>query len=118
MSSLCRGIDERVQAFLQRPREGEWPYLWLNATYVKVRKNGRVVSVVVIIACAVSPDGRREIIGMGIGESEAKTFWLAFHSIIPFLRFCPCIASRLVSHGSLTVMGGHAGISYRSSVRP
>ncbi|ACR69701.1 hypothetical protein KB20921_22480 [Edwardsiella ictaluri] len=45
---------------------------------MKVRKNGRVVSVAVIIACAVSPDGRREIIGMGIGESEAKAFWLAF----------------------------------------
>ncbi|WP_376713335.1 IS256 family transposase [Edwardsiella ictaluri] len=78
MSSLCHGIDERVQAFLQRPLEGEWPYLWLDATYVKVRKNGRGVSVAVIIACAVSPDGRREIIGMGIGESEAKAFWLAF----------------------------------------
>nr|CAH8250237.1 IS256 family transposase ISEae1 [Escherichia coli]CAH8250343.1 IS256 family transposase ISEae1 [Enterobacter mori] len=72
------GIDERVQAFLQRPLEGEWPCLWLDATYVKVRKNGRVVSVAVIIACAVSSDGRREIIGMGIGESEAKAFWLAF----------------------------------------
>ena len=78
VSSICRGIDERVQAFLQRPLEGEWPYLWLDATYVKVRKNGRVVSVAVIIACAVSSDGRREIIGMGIGESEAKAFWLAF----------------------------------------
>ncbi len=53
VSSICRGIDERVQAFLQRPLEGEWPYLWLDATYVKVRKNGWVVSVAVIIACAV-----------------------------------------------------------------
>lgn len=78
VSSICRGIDERVQAFLHRPLEGEWPYLWLDATYVKVRKNGRVVSVAVIIACAVNLDGRREIIGMGIGESEAKAFWLAF----------------------------------------
>ncbi|XYX40446.1 IS256 family transposase [Candidatus Erwinia dacicola] len=78
VSSICRGIDERVQAFLHRPLEGEWPYLWLDATYVKVPKNGRVVSVAVIIACAVNLDGRREIIGMGIGESEAKAFWLAF----------------------------------------
>lgn len=75
VSSICRGIDE---AFLQRPQEGEWPYLWLDATYVMVRKNGRVVSVAVIIACAVNSDGRREIIGMDIGESEAKAFWLAF----------------------------------------
>ncbi len=64
VSSICRGIDERVQAFLHRPLEGEWPYLWLDATYVKVRKNGWVVSVAVIIACAVNLDGRREIIGM------------------------------------------------------
>jgi putative transposase len=78
VSSICRGIDVCVQAFLQRPLEGEWPYLWLDATYVKVRKNGRVVSVAVIIACAVNSDGRREIIGMGISESEAKAFWLAF----------------------------------------
>ncbi|MDW3576892.1 transposase, partial [Enterobacter asburiae] len=70
VSSICPGIDERVQAFLQRPLEGEWPCLWLDATYVKVRKNGLVFSVEVIIDCAVSSDGRREIIGMGIGESE------------------------------------------------
>ncbi len=73
VSSICRGINERMQAFLQRPLEGESPYLWLDATYVKVRKNGRVVSVAVIIACAVNSDGRREIIGMGI-----EAFWLAF----------------------------------------
>lgn len=78
VSSICRGIDERVQAFLHRPLEGEWPYLWLDATYVKVRKNSRMVSVAVIIACAVNLDGRREIIGMDIGESEARAFWLAF----------------------------------------
>lgn len=78
VSAICRGIDERVKAFLQRPLEGEWPYLWLDATYVKVRKDGRVVSVAVIIACAVNLDGRREIIGMGIGESEAKQLWLSF----------------------------------------
>ncbi len=60
--------------------EGEWPYLYLDATYVKVCKNGRVVSVAVIIACAVNSDGCWEIIGMGmgIGKSEAKAFWLAF----------------------------------------
>lgn len=78
VSGICRGIDERVNDFLQRPLEGDWPYLWLDATYVKVRKGGRVVSVAVIIACAVNLDGRQEIIGMGIGESEAKAFWLAF----------------------------------------
>lgn len=73
-----RDIDGWVKDFLERPIEGDWPYLWLDATYVKVRKGGRVVSVAVIIACAVNSDGRREIIGMGIGESEAKAFWLTF----------------------------------------
>lgn len=77
VSAICRGINERVKAFLQPPLEGEWPYLWLDATYVKVRKHDRVVSVVAIIACAVRLDGRREIIGMGIGESQAKQFWLS-----------------------------------------
>lgn len=78
VSSVCREIDGWVKDFLERPIEGDWPYLWLDATYVKVRKGGRVVSVAVIIACAVNSDGRREIIGMGIGESEAKAFWLTF----------------------------------------
>lgn len=78
VSSVCRDIDVWVKDFLERPIEGDWPYLWLDATYVKVRKGGRVVSVAVIIACAVNSDGRREIIGMGIGESEAKAFWLTF----------------------------------------
>lgn len=78
VSELCREIDERVHSFLSRPIEGEWPYLWLDATYLKVRQAGRVVSVAAIIACAVNSDGRREILGLGIGESEAKEFWLAF----------------------------------------
>lgn len=78
VSELCRGIDERVDSFLNRPIEGEWPYLWLDATYLKVRQGGRVVSVATIVACAVNQDGRREILGLGIGESEAKEFWLAF----------------------------------------
>jgi transposase-like protein len=78
VSELCRGIDERVDSFLGRPLEGEWPYLWLDATYLKVRQGGRVVSVAAIIACAVNLDGRREILGLSIGESEAKEFWLKF----------------------------------------
>lgn len=78
VSELCREIDERVHSFLARPIEGEWPYLWLDATYLKVRQAGRVVSVAAIIACAVNSDGRREILGLGIGESEAKEFWLTF----------------------------------------
>src|SRR5215203_3220089 len=78
VSRLCAEIDDKVQAFLERPIEGEWPYLWLDATYVKVREGGRIVSVAAIIAVAVSTDGRREIIGLGIGPSEAEPFWSSF----------------------------------------
>ena len=76
VSKMCKEIDERVNDFLDRPLTGEWPYLWLDATYLKVRQGGRIVSA--IIAVAVNTDGRREIIGMGIGPSEAETFWTEF----------------------------------------
>ena len=78
VSRLCEEIDERVKAFLERPIEGDWPYLWIDATYVKVRQNGRIVSVAVIVAVGVNGDGRREVLGMDIGPSEAETFWTAF----------------------------------------
>ena len=78
VSRLCEELDERVQTFLERPIEGDWPYLWIDATYVKVRQNGRIVSVAVIIAVGVNSDGRREVLGMEIGPSEAEPFWTAF----------------------------------------
>jgi transposase-like protein len=78
VSRLCEEIDERVTAFLERPIEGDWPYLWIDATYVKVRQNGRIVSVAVIVAVGVNSDGRREVLGMDIGPSEAEPFWTAF----------------------------------------
>ena len=78
VSKLCKDIDERVMAFLERPLDGEWPYLWLDATYLKQREGGRIVSVAAIIAVAVNTDGRREIIGLKIGPSEAETFWSGF----------------------------------------
>lgn len=78
VSKLCKDIDERVGAFLDRPLVGEWPYLWLDATYLKQREGGRIVSVVAIIAVAVSNEGKREIVGLHIGPSEAETFWSTF----------------------------------------
>jgi len=78
VSRLCGEIDGKVAAFLDRPLEGEWPYLWLDATYVKVREQGRIVSVAVIVAVAVNSDGRREVLGISIGVSEAETFWTDF----------------------------------------
>ena len=84
VSRLCQEIDERVASFMDRPLEGDWPYLWLDATYVKVRHNGRVLgssprtSVAVVLAIGVNADGRREVLGMDIGLSEAETFWVEF----------------------------------------
>lgn len=75
MSGLCSDINDKVKAFLNRPIEGDWPYLWIDATYVKVRQNERIVSVAVIITVGVNSDGRREVLGMDIGPSEAETFW-------------------------------------------
>lgn len=78
VSRLCEELDEKAHAFLDRPIEGDWPYLWIDATYVKVRQNGRIVSVAVIIAVGVNNDGRREMLGMDIGPSEAEPFWTDF----------------------------------------
>ena len=78
VSRLCEEIDVRVKAFLDRPIEGDWPYLWIDATYIKVRQNGRIVSVAVIVAVGANTDGRREVLGMQVGPSEAETFWTDF----------------------------------------
>ncbi|MBW4025530.1 MAG: IS256 family transposase [Proteobacteria bacterium] len=78
VSRLCGEIDERVDAFLARPIEGDWPYVWLDATYVKVRRDHHIVSVAVIIAVGVNTDGRREVLGMTVGHSEAEPFWTEF----------------------------------------
>ena len=67
-----------MNAFLDRPLAGDWPYLWLDATYLKQREGGRIVDVAAIIAVAVNTDGKREIVGLHIGPSEAETFWSTF----------------------------------------
>ena len=78
VSRLCGEIDDKIKAFLDRPLEGDWPYVWLDATYVKARRDGRVVSFAVIVAVGVNADGRREVLGLAIGASEAETFWTDF----------------------------------------
>jgi len=78
VSRLCGEIDERVQTFLSRPIEGEWPYVWLDATYVKARRDHHIVSVAVIVAVGANTDGRREVLGMTVGHSEAEPFWVEF----------------------------------------
>jgi len=78
VSRLCAEIDERVHAFLDRPIEGNWPYRWIDATYVKTRQAGRIVSVAVIIAVGVNSEGMREVLGTAVGASEAEPFWTDF----------------------------------------
>ena len=78
VSRLVEEIDGRVNAFLNRPIEGEWPYLWIDATYIKAREAGRIVSTATIIAVGVNTDGRREVLGVATGASEAEIFWKAF----------------------------------------
>src|SRR5664279_1236081 len=78
VSRLCGELDERVGAFLNRQIEGDWPYLWIDATYVKTREAGRIVSVAVIVAVGVNTDGQREVLGLKVGASEAEPFWTEF----------------------------------------
>lgn len=78
VSRLCQEIDERVHAFLDRPLEGDWPFVWLDATYVKSREAGRVISRAVIVAVGANTDGRREVLGVAVGPSEAEAFWTDF----------------------------------------
>src|SRR5471030_2511407 len=101
VSRLCEEIDVRVKAFLDRPIEGDWPYLWIDATYIKVRQNGRIVSVAVIVAVGANADGRREVLGMQVGPSEAETFWT------DFLRG---LARRGLRGVKLVVSDAHEGI--------
>ena len=78
VSGLSNEIHGKVKAFLDRPIEGDWPYLWIDATYVKACDKGRIVSAAVIVAVGVNSDGRREVLCMDIGPSEAETFWADF----------------------------------------
>jgi len=101
VSRLCAEIDERVQTFLGRPIEGDWPYVWLDATYVKARRDHHIVSVAVIVAVGVNTDGRREVLGMTVGHSEAETFW------VEFLR---SLARRGLRGVKLVISDAHEGL--------
>ena len=101
VSRLCEEIDERVNAFLSRPIEGDWPYLWIDATYVKTRSGGRIVSVAVILAVGVNTDGTRELLGLAVGPSEAEPFWTEF------LR---SLSRRGLRGVKLVISDSHAGL--------
>jgi putative transposase len=98
---LCGDIDERVNAFLTRPIEGDWPYVWLDATYMKVRRDHQIVSVAVIIAVGVNTDARRKLLGMTTGHIEAEPFW------VEFLR---SLARRELRGTKLVISDAHEGL--------
>src|ERR1700716_2079620 len=101
VSRLCGEIDGKITGFLDWPLEGEWPYVWLDATYVKARRDGRIVSVAVIVAVGVNTDGRREVLGMTVGHSEAEPFW------VEFLR---SLARRGLRGAKLVISDAHEGL--------
>jgi len=79
VSELCEELDEEVERFRNRPLEGAYPYVWIDATYVKARQDGRVSSTTVLIAVGVKGDsGEREVLGLDVGPSEDEAFWTSF----------------------------------------
>jgi putative transposase len=90
VSELCEQLDEEVEGFRNRPLEGAYPYIWVDATYVKARQDGRVASTAVVIAVGVKPQsGEREVLGFDVGPSEDGAFWTSFlRSLVVRGLFC------------------------------
>jgi putative transposase len=78
VSRLCAALDRQVEGWRQRPLSGSYPYLWLDATYVKVREGERVLSQALVLALGVREDGEREVLGLEVGPTEEYAFWLEF----------------------------------------
>jgi transposase-like protein len=106
VSRLCATLDAEVERFRTRPLTGAYPYIWLDATYLKVRQDGRVVAMAVVIAIGVNADGRREILGLDVGpsEEEAGAPWAAWQQ---FLRG---LVERGLSGVRLVISDAHAGL--------
>jgi transposase-like protein len=101
VSRLSQALDEEVERFRARPLVGPYPYVWLDATYLKVRQDGRVASMAVVIAIGVNGDGHCEVLGLDLGPSEEGVFWLAF------LR---SLVARGLSGMRLVVSDAHQGL--------
>jgi putative transposase len=101
VSRICQGLDEQVEAFRNRPLEGRYPYLWLDAKVEKVRDGGRVVPKALVLAYAVHESGYREVIGLDVGECETEAFWRSF------LRG---LVKRGLTGVQLVVSDAHAGL--------
>ena len=101
VSRICAGLDEQVEAFRQRPLEGRYPYLWLDAKVEKVRDSGRVARKCLVLAYAVHESGYREVLGLDVGECETEAFWRSF------LR---SLVKRGLAGVQLVVSDAHAGL--------
>ena len=101
VSRLCTELDGEVDRFRNRPLVGAYPYLWLDATFVKGRENGRAVSQAVVIAVGVSASGVREVLGVDVGPSEDGTFWL---------RFLRALVARGLTGVQLVTSDAHEGL--------
>lgn len=101
VSRICRELDAQVEAFRSRRLDGEYPYLFLDATFEKVRENGRVVAMAVLIAVAIKDSGEREVVGLDVGPSEDHEFWLAF---------CRQLAARGLTGVKLVISDSHLGL--------
>src|SRR3954454_15950788 len=110
VSSLCRGLDEQVRAFRERPLEGAYPYVWLDAKHEKVRDGAHVVSKALVIAYGVHETGRREVIGLDVGQIESEAFWREFlRSLrrrgLDGVRLCVSDAHEGLKHAIARVLG-------------
>src|SRR5215217_6029525 len=110
VSALCRRLDEQVQAFRERPLEGAYPYLWLDAKQEKVRDGAHVVSKALVIAYGVHETGRREVIGLDVGQIESEAFWTEFlRSLrrrgLDGVRLCVSDAHEGLKHAIARVLG-------------
>ena len=101
VSRLCAELDGEVERFRTRRLEGPYPYVWLDATFLKVREQGRVVSMAVVIAIGASAGGQREVLGLDVGPSEDGAFWL---------QFLRSLVARGLAGVQLVVSDAHQGL--------
>ena len=101
VSRVCKELDHTVEEFRNRPLQESYPYVWLDAMYLKVRQNHRVVSLALVIATGVDDTGERHMLGFDLGASEDEEFWLAF------LR---SLINRGFRSVQLVISDGHEGL--------
>jgi putative transposase len=101
VSRLCATLDAEVERFRTRPLVGTYPYVWLDATYLKVRQDHRIVAMAVVIAIGVNAEGQREVLGLDVGPSEEEAFWQ---------QFLRGLVERGLSGVRLVTSDAHAGL--------